>query len=840
MVVGQGRAGKTSTVRRLLGRGFDEKEASTLGVQTEQQFSVDLSRTVNGFVEVDPEKEDFVRRQVGKVARSRYHNNGKPMHEKGQTQALKLPAFHEEIAQEQRVAQATYEERTESVVGSLSSQLRDNRESAQSKSLSDSEEEKEVDLARRYSESIFGTIMQGEEETTVQLTIWDYGGQRVFYALHHLFLTEFGVYMLVFDMREVLNQEDKAVEYLQFWLRSIALHAPSAPIVLVGTYADKVTTKSEWKHINEVLEDRVHVVKKHNRQLVANEENGLAFFPVDNWNGVGLVDVQESILVALNDREFMSYPVPLSWLSCLDQLVRKEIRTVDYLSVAEVGAVARKHGVKVSEVRLMLSFFHEIGSLFYFQRSNDLRNMVILNPQWLVDALTCLIFDNDVHAGSVWEVRRSLRPDEKLFLTRGILSRRLRQAKWNAKKFSPHIQKKLLALMEHMLLVCKWPWHYEDGAYIVPSMLLSKKNLHARAEREVAEKIQRYDGPRCEIDFSESYLPDGLFQRLVCMCASYAELFADDAEDPPIVRGRAAIIEFGVEVVFGMQCMVAEQKIMVAVKADSSPGAAPRLVKLLNSMLKALRDDFMGRNLVWQLKLNSAAKPGLFVDYKKLEKERKSKKRVLRYEHNLHQVADFDQWFLVDGTESLGSLVEEDTTDLVTSEGKAKEFGILAALKQVVTKPKDIPEGQRYHCFISYKQDGGSEIAVTLFLLLAIAGYKPWYDMAQEEINVQSMFDGVRDAAVYVLVLSKDVFKSKAVLNEFRQAKKLKKPVVVIYENDTTKKGYCSFGEYMETIPSDLARVFDEEEAVKFERRFYLLSGIMLEIKRRLQKRLER
>lgn len=34
------------------------------------------------------------------------------------------------------------------------------------------------------------------DDYQLSFSIWDYGGQRVFYTLHHLFLTEYGVYLL--------------------------------------------------------------------------------------------------------------------------------------------------------------------------------------------------------------------------------------------------------------------------------------------------------------------------------------------------------------------------------------------------------------------------------------------------------------------------------------------------------------------------------------------------------------------------------------------------------------------------------------------------------------------
>jgi len=52
-------------------------------------------------------------------------------------------------------------------------------------------------------------------------------------AMHHVFLTRYGVYLLAFDMREILTNTDQAISDLKFWLNSVELHAPDAPVVLV-------------------------------------------------------------------------------------------------------------------------------------------------------------------------------------------------------------------------------------------------------------------------------------------------------------------------------------------------------------------------------------------------------------------------------------------------------------------------------------------------------------------------------------------------------------------------------------------------------------------------------
>ena len=62
----------------------------------------------------------------------------------------------------------------------------------------------------------------------------------MFYSLHHIFLTRYGIYLVVFDMRKILSKEESrnAKEYLEFWLKSIKAHAPNAKFILVGTHHD--------------------------------------------------------------------------------------------------------------------------------------------------------------------------------------------------------------------------------------------------------------------------------------------------------------------------------------------------------------------------------------------------------------------------------------------------------------------------------------------------------------------------------------------------------------------------------------------------------------------------
>lgn len=89
------------------------------------------------------------------------------------------------------------------------------------------------EVAKRFNEDMF-IAQENSEGGGIRMSVWDYGGQTVFYSLHHLFLTQYGVFLVVFKLSEVLP------EYLEFWLKSIRLHAPEAPVLLAGTCMDAI------------------------------------------------------------------------------------------------------------------------------------------------------------------------------------------------------------------------------------------------------------------------------------------------------------------------------------------------------------------------------------------------------------------------------------------------------------------------------------------------------------------------------------------------------------------------------------------------------------------------
>lgn len=801
MVVGQGRAGKTSTIKRLTNAGFESDEASTLGI-TKERFSVDIIRTWNGFRRVSP-KEPAVVRHIRTI-----------LEFKKKTLA-KLSA---------RTAKTV----KRSVEGASTKRARASSRARKGKQRNKIGEDMvfdEDEVAKEFTEKLTSRMFDNDsEDSEIELTIWDYGGQKVFYALHHLFLTEYGVYMLVFDMKEALHAENVAVEYLRFWMKSITLHTENSPVVLVGTFRDVVNSKANWKKIDEILRRKVNIVSEHRSRIIANNAEGLAFYPVDNLNATGLTKLRDAIISSLSAQRFMREEVPLSWIKCLNELQKPSAQSPDYYKLEKVEDLAKEHGVSKPDVPGMLASFHGRGVLFHFNRSTALSELVILKPQWLVDALTCVIFDAKLHSDSVYDLPGALGKEQEHFVVTGIISEKLLANRWSKKGFKAPQQEFLRELMYDMLLLCRWPYATNGcEAYLVPSVLLSIGNLASNEEKRVDSEVMSYTGPRCEIDFSSSYLPMGFFQRLVCLCAKYCQ--KDPESRQPEVRGNCATLGFGLEVDFGLVCKPDEQCIVVVIDSQNSDGAQPHLVKLLLSMLRDLKEEFMGKRLTWELKLSSSKDVEKFAVYSEVAAMHKSETPRYRCKSGgkMIETADFKAWFTEE--EYYGDL-EVDETAVATS-GKTLHR----------TEAKDLLPWSKHHVFISYYKKTGSEIASILHADLTWRyGYEVWFDEFEDNVNPTSMLEGVRESAVYLLVLSEGVFERKFVLKEAQEAMDRKKPCILVHEYEKHRPGYCDFDQYLATVPPGLASMLHKNESLKFLRKYYERYSVVRQVVKKLDR----
>ncbi|GFH50113.1 hypothetical protein CTEN210_06589 [Chaetoceros tenuissimus] len=291
-------------------------------------------------------------------------------------------------------------------------------------------------------------LMNSKDGTSIRFTIFDNGGQTVFRGIQNLFFSREGIFIVVFDMMKILNEDTKqeSLEHLQYWFSSINLDAskddfsldPSInypPVILVGThYDDLLETGDQDSTPSSSLEklDDIDRILNENLDLgslfpipstlisstsTTNETCGFSFWPIDNSNprDKNILKLRQLLLdTALKDKGCdMLQEVPISMLQTMDKLTEiskdnpiisinpKKNGDVSVLEVmSQCGVFDEENyyrGGKEEICKSLLKQFHNIGQCLYFHQIPALRDYCILDPQWLINAIAYVVRDFRIH-----------------------------------------------------------------------------------------------------------------------------------------------------------------------------------------------------------------------------------------------------------------------------------------------------------------------------------------------------------------------------------------------------------------------------------------------------------
>lgn len=427
-------------------------------------------------------------------------------------------------------------------------------------------------------------------EESVTLVTYDYGGQRVFYAMHHLFLTRFGVYLACFDMRKLVDvgamstvwkdgsktneketvyDPEGCLSFLRFWLASIYEHARDsqggcATVMLIGTHGDLVTSPAQHKAVSDRLLGvfGVENAANGNGMLMISLEyfsDELCFWPLDNTQRPASANhrkLRERINEVVMREEFVQRPLPLAWLRFSDELaaIAAGTATVDgdadgekqpVLSLAEVRVVAERCGVKSEHLLQVLRLLHQLGSIVFYDEPG-LRDLVVLEPQWLVVAVARVIRDYDLHTVQRDRQARALGKQWLMLTKEAKLTKGLLELLWV--DYTPLQRRVLLALLLKFGLCCPLPNDKDLSApvYLVPSILpevpypnierfASCATLHTR----LSDRLP--------------FLPAALWARLLVRCTQFDVMLQQSSEagsggsmvTGPTLSRHWALLSFG-------------------------------------------------------------------------------------------------------------------------------------------------------------------------------------------------------------------------------------------------------------------------------------------------------
>jgi Leucine-rich repeat (LRR) protein len=343
-----------------------------------------------------------------------------------------------------------------------------------------------------------------ESERQFSANVWDFGGQQIQYMTHQFFLTPSSLYVLVSanDRKEPTN--------FPYWFKIIHLlgeergfHSP----VLV------VLNEKDDRFINKFNFDRKFYQDRYPELTIEVCEVNLAQH--DSKLNALRRTIQEMLvkLPHVNDDR------PARWQDIRDSL-RKRAKTADHISFDDYAAICVQHAVTAEDSQLLLSgYLHRLGSVLHFAADMQLRDFMVLNPQWAVDAVYSVLADNEIAAAS------------------GRFTQRKLDAVWAGYKVDERA--KLLNLMKQDNFEICYP--LADGGYIAPQLLCDQQPVYAWD-----------DSDTLKFRFQYKFMPEGIVTRLIVRLNA---LIAKDANGKDVVWRKGVLV-----VDAGCQAQVREEE----------------------------------------------------------------------------------------------------------------------------------------------------------------------------------------------------------------------------------------------------------------------------------------
>ena len=315
---------------------------------------------------------------------------------------------------------------------------------------------------------------------------------------------------------------------------------------LIGTRAEEILQDSS-QSIDSRLKGYLRGSFPSKR---VNNEQQLVYFPLDNSLGPEdekyLTCLKRAVIKVLTEKisslevHGLGKNIKVSWLYFLDLLLKTK---KTHTSLEEVRLEAHRLGLTQDELNEMIRFYRKVGTILYFRVDNEIEysksDYLILNPQWLLDALAKLIYDKDVQKTAMYQVNQAFNWQVVEYENTGVLSKALLHHLW--KKFDQNETEYLEHLLKDMLLLVEYPYkasfssEQNSSFLLVPAMVPKLKvdvEEYLPLKEQRWEAVIKFDGP----------FPTGLFDRFVCQfCARSGEF---EGSLSPSVYNELAMLSF--------------------------------------------------------------------------------------------------------------------------------------------------------------------------------------------------------------------------------------------------------------------------------------------------------
>ena len=181
---------------------------------------------------------------------------------------------------------------------------------------------------------------------------------------------------MVWNARE--GQEQNEVEG---WLRRIRLRVgPDAPTLLVATHCDERNPELNYPRLHQAFPDMLS-----------------GRYAVDSKTGMGIAQLREEIAAAVAGLPQMGELISPRWTAARDEILNRA-NVEPQISFEDFRATCVRHEMAGPEITALVRLLHDLGHIIYYHEDEGLRDIVVLNPEWLTKAIGYVLEDGPTRA----------------------------------------------------------------------------------------------------------------------------------------------------------------------------------------------------------------------------------------------------------------------------------------------------------------------------------------------------------------------------------------------------------------------------------------------------------
>ncbi|KAH3717127.1 hypothetical protein DPMN_059905 [Dreissena polymorpha] len=397
---------------------------------------------------------------------------------------------------------------------------------------------KMLETTSENSEKSKASLDETKNEITV--SVWDFAGQTLYYSTHQFFLNERSIYVVVMDMtrslKDIVSKSDGLgiwcglvdsctyLDIFKFWLNAIHMNsdcqsgerAIKPTVILVGTRKDKMKGSAEEKENNMNLYFDNALCSFDKYSPIFNHINKKRFL-VNNLSpkDSAFVELRKEIISLAAKQDYWDEEYPVRWIhmeQTLDKM-RDEKRQIVKIKDVEKEDLENIHPLGKEELTSFLELQHKQGNIIFFN-SGKLKDIVVLAPQWIIEAFKCFIPHNQKIEATVlkdWEEYKKY-----AILKPNVLDEVMK----NSPPYIHEYRSSVINYMEYLNVIAK-PLTSEEGITGIPLDFHIVPCLLSRAPPPLHDFTSPPDKPQTPVlafVFCGKFLPPSFFHRLVAVC----------------------------------------------------------------------------------------------------------------------------------------------------------------------------------------------------------------------------------------------------------------------------------------------------------------------------------